>query len=46
LTTLAGGAATAATPKTVDAGDPTVVTDWNALAVTTLVDDTTKPPPT
>jgi hypothetical protein len=45
LTTLATGTATAATTTTVDAGDPTAVTDWNALAVTTLVDDTTKPPP-
>ena len=27
------------------AGDPTVISDWNAIAVTTLVGDTTKPPP-
>jgi hypothetical protein len=43
LTTLATGTATAATTTTVPAGDPTVVTDWNALAVTTLTGDATKP---
>jgi hypothetical protein len=42
---LAGGTATAATPTTVADRDPAVITDWNALAVSTLVDDTTKPPP-
>lgn len=42
LTTLATGTATAATPTTAAAGDPTVISDWNALAVTTLVGDTTK----
>lgn len=39
---LAGGTATAATPTTVAAYDPGVITDWNALAVTTLLGDTTK----
>jgi hypothetical protein len=42
LATLATGTATAATPTTVGAGDPTVITDWNTIAVTTLVGDTTK----
>jgi hypothetical protein len=44
LTTLATGTATAATPTTAAAGDPTVISDWNALAVTTLAGDTTKTP--
>jgi hypothetical protein len=41
LTTLATGTATAA--PAVAADDPTVISDWNALAVTTLAGDTTKP---
>ena len=41
LATLATGTATAATPTTVPADDPTVITDWNALAVTTLTGDAT-----
>jgi hypothetical protein len=39
LITLATGTATAATPA---GDDPSVITDWNQLAVTTLVGDTTK----
>jgi hypothetical protein len=42
LATLAGGAATAATPTTMAADDPTVIADWNEIAVTTLLGDTTK----
>jgi hypothetical protein len=42
IAALAGGTATAATPTTVAADDPAVITDWNALAVTTLLGDTTK----
>src|SRR4029453_19424497 len=42
LPALTSGAATAATPTTMAAGDPTVISDWNQLAVTTLVGDTTK----
>jgi hypothetical protein len=41
LTALATGTATAAAPAAAD--DPTVITDWNELAVTTLAGDTTKP---
>ena len=45
LITLAAGTATAAaTPSAVPAGDPTVITDWNAIAVATLSADTTKQP--
>ena len=42
LATLASGAATAATPTTMAADDPTVISDWNEIAVTTLLGDTTK----
>jgi hypothetical protein len=42
LAALTSGTAAAATPTTMAAGDPTVITDWNELAVTTLVGDTTK----
>jgi hypothetical protein len=42
LATLAGDAATAATPTTMAADDPTVISDWNEIAVTTLLGDTTK----
>jgi hypothetical protein len=42
LATLTTGTATAARPAAMAADDPTVLTDWNALAVTTLVGDTTK----
>jgi hypothetical protein len=42
LATLTGGAATAATPTTMAADDPTVISDWNEIAVTTLLGDTTK----
>jgi hypothetical protein len=41
LTTLTTGTATAATPA---ADDPAVVSDWNAIAVTTLLGDATKAP--
>jgi hypothetical protein len=44
LAALATGTASAATPTTMGADDPTVVNDWNALAVTTLAGDTTKTP--
>jgi hypothetical protein len=44
LAALTGGTATAATPTTMAAGDPTVITDWNALATGTLAGDTTKAP--
>jgi hypothetical protein len=45
LITLAAGAATAAPrPSPASAGDPTVITDWNAIAVSTLAGDTTKQP--
>jgi hypothetical protein len=42
LTTLATGTATAAATPAAAAGDPTVISDWNAIAVTTLVGDMTK----
>ena len=42
LTTLAMGTATVTAAPAGAAGDPTVISDWNALAVTTLVGDTTK----
>ena len=45
LAALATGTASAATPPTMGADDPTVVNDWNALASATLAGDTTKPPP-
>jgi hypothetical protein len=32
------------TPATASAGDPAVISDWNAIAVTTLAGDTTKQP--
>ena len=45
VTTLAAGTATAATSAaTATADDPTVISDWNALAVTTLAGDTTRSP--
>jgi hypothetical protein len=44
LAALASGPATAATDTTMDPGDPAVISDWNELAATTLVGDTTKPP--
>jgi hypothetical protein len=40
--TLAAGAAAAAAAPAATADDPTVISEWNALAVTTLVGDTTK----
>src|SRR4029453_12327613 len=45
IAAVAGGTATAATTTTVPAGDPTVITDWNAIATTTLLGDTTKVAP-
>jgi hypothetical protein len=42
LTTLATGTATAATEASTATDDPTVVSDWNNIAVTTLLGDTTK----
>ena len=39
---LAGAAAAAPTAATTRSGDPTVVSDWNEIAVTTLVGDPTK----
>jgi hypothetical protein len=45
LAALASGPATAATATTMDPGDPAVINDWNELAATTLVADTTKAPP-
>jgi hypothetical protein len=44
LAALASGPATAATDTTMDPGDPAVISDWNELAATTLVGDTTKAP--
>jgi hypothetical protein len=44
LITLTAGTATAATTSAAPAGDPAVITDWNAIAVTTLSADTTKQP--
>jgi hypothetical protein len=40
----AGTASAAATPSLASAGDPAVISDWNSIAVTTLVGDTTKQP--
>ena len=42
LVTLATGTATAATGAPTATDDPTVVSDWNEIAVTTLAGDTTK----
>jgi hypothetical protein len=43
LAILATGTATAAAPAAA-AGDPSVISDWNAIAVTTLSGDTSKQP--
>jgi hypothetical protein len=40
----AGSASAATTPSPASAGDPAVISDWNAIAVTTLAGDTTKQP--
>ena len=40
----AGTATAAATPSPAPAGDPAVISDWNAIAVATLAADTTKQP--
>jgi hypothetical protein len=40
----AGTANAAARPSPASAGDPAVISDWNAIAVTTLAGDTTKQP--
>jgi hypothetical protein len=42
LASLATGPATAATGATAATDDPTVISDWNEIAVTTLLGDTTK----
>lgn len=42
LATLATGTATAATEASTATDDPTVVSHWNEIAVTTLLGDTTK----
>ena len=42
LVALAAGAATAATPATATTDSAKVITDWNAIAVTTLLGDTSK----
>jgi hypothetical protein len=45
LIALAAGTATAAAaPSAAPAGDPAVITDWNAITVATLSADTTKQP--
>jgi hypothetical protein len=43
LATLGAGTATAARPVAMGADDPTVISDWNAIAASTLAGDTTKP---
>jgi hypothetical protein len=43
-TSLAGAATGATTATTPPADNPKVISDWNALAVTTLAGDTTKQP--
>ena len=40
----AGTASAATTPSPASAGDPAVISNWNAIAVTTLAGDTTKQP--
>ena len=40
----AGTATAATTPKLMSAGNPAIISDWNAIAVTTLSGDTTKQP--
>jgi hypothetical protein len=42
LAALATGTATAATGATAAGDDPTVISEWNEIAVTTLLGDTTK----
>jgi hypothetical protein len=42
LATLAAGPATAATSTTGATDDPAVISEWNELAVTTLLGDTSK----
>jgi hypothetical protein len=42
VASLAGAATAAPTAATTTSGDPTVVSDWNEIAVTTLAADTTK----
>jgi hypothetical protein len=42
VTSLAGTATAAPTAATTTSDDPTVVSDWNEIAVTTLAADTTK----
>ena len=45
IATPAASFADSRTPVTAAAGDPAVISDWNAIAVTTLLGDTTKQPP-
>jgi hypothetical protein len=42
VASLAGTATAAPTAATTTSDDPTVITDWNEIAVTTLAGDTTK----
>ena len=42
LVALSAGTATAATPPPASDGNPAVIADWNAIAVSTLAADTTK----
>ena len=44
IISTAGTATAATTPSPAPAGDPAVISDWNAIAVTTLAGDTTKQP--
>ena len=44
ITLAAGNAAGAPSPSRPSAGDPTVISGWNAIAVSTLAGDTTKQP--
>ena len=44
VASLAGAATAAPTAATTTSDDPTVITDWNAIAVTTLAGDTTRQP--
>jgi hypothetical protein len=45
ITIPAASFAASSTPMTAAAGDPAVISDWNAIAVTTLLGDTSKQPP-
>ena len=45
ITIPAASFAASSTPMTAAAGDPAVISDWNAIAVATLLGDTSKQPP-